>query len=91
MPLDGTEEEIFNRLHEDYRRNIRKADKEITITNEPEMLQQLWGYQKATLDKKDVRMHFTQQQMQSVFDACLHWHCTALWVARKNGEKVAIL
>lgn len=91
MPLDGTEEEIFNRLHEDYRRNIRKADKEITITNEPEMLQQLWGYQKATLDKKDVRMHFTQQQLQAVFDACLHWHCTALWVARKQGEVVAIL
>src|SRR5690606_4271975 len=91
MPLDGPVDDIFNRLHEDYRRNIRKAEKEITISNEPEMLQQLWGYQKATLDKKDVRMHFTQLQIQTIFDACIQHDSAALWVARKDGELQAIL
>jgi len=91
MPLSDKIEDIFSRLHEDYRRNVRKAEKEITIANEPEMLQQLWGYQKATLDKKDVRMHFTQPQLQAVFDACNEHGCTALWVARKEGEAEAIL
>lgn len=91
MPLDGTIEETFTRLHEDYRRNVRKAEKDITITNEPEMLHQLWAYQKATLDKKDVRMHFTQLQLQKVHDACVANDCTAMWTARKNGEVQAIL
>lgn len=91
MPLHEPVEDIFNRLHEDYRRNVRKAEKEITITNEPEMLQQLWGYQKATLDKKDVRMHFTQLQIQTIFDACIQHDSAALWVARKDGEVQAIL
>lgn len=91
MLLDGTIEEIFNRLHEDYRRNVRKAEKDITITNEPEMLHQLWAYQKATLDKKDVRMHFTQLQLQKIYDACVANDCTALWVARKDDEVQAIV
>jgi len=91
MPLHETVDEIFSRLHEDYRRNIRKAEQELTIANEPEMLQQLWGFQKATLDKKDVRMHFTQLQMQAIFDACVQHDSAALWVARKGDEVQAIL
>lgn len=91
MPLHESKDELFNRLHETYRRNIRKAEKELAITNEPEMLHQLWAYQKATLDKKSVRMHFTQMQLQKIYDACAAHDCTALWVARKNGEVQAIV
>lgn len=91
MPLHEAVDDIFSRLNEDYRRNVRKADKELTISNEPEMLHQLWAYQKATLDKKDVRMHFTQLQLQTIFDACTEHNCTALWVARKNNEIQAIV
>jgi hypothetical protein len=91
MPLDDAEENIFSRLHEDYRRNIRKAEAELTIADEPEMLSQLWEYQKATLDKKDVRMHFEMQQLQQLHDACRRHDCTRLWVARKNGAVQAIL
>lgn len=91
MPLHESVEDIFKRMHETYRRNIRKAQKELTITNEPEMLHQLWAYQKATLDKKSVRMHFTQLQLQKIFDACRDHDCTALWVARKDKEVQAIV
>lgn len=91
MPLNEGVDDIFNRLHETYRRNIRKAEKELTITNEPEMLHQLWAYQKATLDKKNVRMHFTQLQLQKLFDACRDHDSTALWVARKEDEIQAIV
>lgn len=91
MPLQDPIEDIFSRLHEDYRRNVRKADKELTITNEPEMLFQLWGYQKATLDRKQVRTLFTQQQMQTIFDACIQHDSAALWVARKEGEIQAMM
>jgi lipid II:glycine glycyltransferase (peptidoglycan interpeptide bridge formation enzyme) len=91
MPLDEPVEHIFNCLHEDYRRNVRKAEKELTITNEPEMLHQLWGYQKATLDRKNVRTLFTQQQMQKIFDACIKHNSAALWVAKKGDEMQAIV
>lgn len=91
MPLHEPMEDIFSRLHEDYRRNVRKADKELTITNEPEMLHQLWGYQKSTLDRKQVRTLFTQQQMQTIFEACISHDSAALWVARRDDEIQAIM
>jgi len=78
MPLQQEDErEIFSRLHEDYRRNIRKGEAELTITNEPALLTELWKYQKATLDQKNVAMHFNQQQIRKLFDACLVHNCTA--------------
>ncbi len=91
MPLLEEETALFSRLHEDYRRNIRKAEVELTITNEPALLPELWQYQKATLDRKDVHMHFSQPQMQKVFDACLENNSAALWVAKKDGIVQAIL
>lgn len=91
MPLHEEVEDVFNRLHEDYRRNVRRADKELTITNEPEMLQQLWGYQKATLDRKQVRTLFTQTQIQGMLNACLEHDSAAVWVARRNDEIQAIV
>ena len=91
MPLQETEEVIFARLHEDYRRNLRKAEAEISIEHQPDMLAKLWEYQKATLDKKDVNMHFSRQQIQALFDACMQRDCTRLWVARKDGVVQAIL
>ena len=91
MPLHEEVDDIFNRLHEDYRRNVRRADKELTITNEPEMLHQLWGYQKATLDKKQVRTLFTQPQIQAMLNACLEHDSAAVWVARRDDEIQAIV
>ncbi len=91
LPLAEEEATIFSRLHEDYRRNIRKADAEMQITNEPAQLPQLYEYQKATLDKKDVGMHFTMQQLQTIFDACQAHDSTALWVAKKEDKVQAIL
>lgn len=91
MPLQGEVEDVFSNLHEDYRRNVRKAEKELIITNEPEMLHQLWGYQKATLDRKQVRTIFTQQQMQHIFDACINHESAALWVARRGDDIQAIV
>ncbi len=91
MPLQEDEDALFARLHEDYRRNLRKANTEISIEHEPEMLPRLWEFQKATLDRKDVGMHFSMQQIQALFDACMQRDCTRLWVARKEGVVQAML
>ncbi len=91
IPLAEDEAGIFSRLHEDYRRNIRKADTEINIVNDASQLKELHNYQRATLDKKDVGMHFSMSQLQKIFDACLAHDNTALWVARKEDKIQAIL
>jgi len=89
MSLQDEEEEIFLRLNEDYRRNIRKAA--LTIDNEPAMLLQLHSYLGATLGRKGTKMHHSLQLMQKLFDECCRHHACALWVARKAGEVQAIL
>jgi lipid II:glycine glycyltransferase (peptidoglycan interpeptide bridge formation enzyme) len=91
MPLEAEEANIFLKLNEDYRRNIRKAEADIAIANEPEMLPVLRQYLEATLDRKDVKMHYSAALMQQLFNACNQNGACALWVARKAGEVQAIL
>ena len=82
---------VFGRLNEDYRRNIRKADAELKVTEEPQMLAKLYEYQKATLNSKDLQVYHSLEQMQAVFDACKAHDSTALWVAKKDNAVQAIV
>lgn len=87
---EGTDA-TFGRLNEDYRRNIRKAEHELTISDEPNLLYQLYEFQKATLGKKDVLVYYSLPQMQQLFDACKANGNTALWVAKKGDIVQAIV
>lgn len=91
MPLTDTIENIFSRLNEDHRRKVRKAEKELTISEEPELLEELWHYQQATLQRKDVAMHFSLAKLKELYTACKEHDNTALWVARKEGAIQAII
>lgn len=91
MPLSEPIENIFSRLNEDHRRKVRKAEKELTINDEPELLKDLWLYQQATLQRKDVAMHFSLAKLEELYTACKKHDCTALWVARKEGVVQAIV
>lgn len=91
MPLEERIDKIFSRLNEDYRRNIRKAEAELVIENEPALLKDLWTYQKSTLSRKGVRMHFSFEQLEKFHNACKEHESTALWVARKDDVVQAIL
>lgn len=91
MHLDGSVDDIFNRLHEDHRRKVRKAEKSLEIKNEPDMLEPLWNYQNATLQQKDVAMHFSLSQLKKLYKVCEEHACTALWVAKKDGNVQAIV
>lgn len=91
MDLEEGTDAVFARLNEDYRRNIRKAETELTISDEPQCLSQLYGFLKATLNNKDVQLYYTEAQMQQLFDACKGNDSTALWVARKGDAVQAIV
>lgn len=85
------EEALFLRLHEDYRRNIRKAAQEIEIANEPAELETLYQFQKATLTRKGHSIHYSFPYMSRLFDTAAAKGQTALWTARKDGHIQAIL
>ncbi len=91
VDLDEGEETVFANFNEDHRRNIRKAEKELAITDEPQLLKQLYEFQKATLSSKKVGVFYSFKQMQSLFNACAKRNCTALWVAKKEKEVQAII
>ena len=78
-------------MHEDSRRNITKAEKEISIADEPQAITELYNFQKATLDRKEVMIPYSLEEIQSLYKACKLRGCTALWVARKEEEIQAIL
>lgn len=88
---DASEETVFNRLHEDFRRNIRKSAAELVISDEPELLERLYGFQSATLDRKALRMYYSFGYMQRLFSAARERGQCALWVARREGEVQAAL
>jgi hypothetical protein len=91
LPLKNDIDTILSTLHEDYRRSIKKADTEMTITDEPDAIPLLYEFQKATLDRKETKMSFSLELMEKLHTECRKRHATALWVARKNGEVQAIL
>lgn len=70
---------------------MRKAQKELTIADEPELLEELWSYQKSTLEGKDVAMHFSVGQLKRLHAACAERGQTSLWAARKEGKVQAIV
>jgi hypothetical protein len=89
--LGGEEQEVFGRLKESIRRNIKIAAKEITIVNDAAYLPQLYAYQKSTLSRKQAAQPYTLQHTQRIMDACIANHAGALWVARKGSEVCAIV
>ncbi len=91
MPLQEEEANIFSRLNEDYRRNIRKAEKDIQVTEEPENMHILASYLKSTLRRKEVNMHYSTQLMQQLFDVCRAHNAGTLWTARRGTEIQAVL
>lgn len=91
IDLSAGEETVFSNLNEDHRRNIRKAEKEMIITADASAIVQLYEFQKATLDSKQVGMFYSLRQMQSLLKACEQRQATALWVAKKENEVQAIV
>lgn len=69
LKLEEDETEIFHHFREPLRRNIRSAEKEIRIAEEPEALSDLYEFQKYTLDEKRVLQAYSFEQMKRLYDA----------------------
>lgn len=89
--LSQPDESIFQNFKESLRRNLRAAEKEITITAEPELVNLLFRFQQSTLQKKRVSQPYDEAQMQRLMDACIENGCGTLWVARREETVQAIV
>jgi hypothetical protein len=89
--LRQSEETIFHGFKESLRRNLRAAEKEITISEEPQLLNLLYKFQQATLQRKRVAQPYDESHMQRLMDACLEHGCGTLWVARRDDTVQAII
>jgi Acetyltransferase (GNAT) domain len=91
IDLQKEESLLFSDMKESLRRNIRAAEKEITITDASEHLADLYRFQKHTLDNKNASQPYTLADMQQVMDASRQHNSCALWVAKKEGNVQAIV
>jgi hypothetical protein len=88
--LEESEEEIFYHFREPLRRNLRSAEGKIRIAEEPEALEQLYTFQKSTLDEKRVVQSYSLEQMKRLLDACLHHGSGTLLSARSEEGLEAV-
>lgn len=88
---DCDENTVLSNFRDGLRRNIRTAEGELTITEEPENLPLLFEYQQKALHQKRVQQNHTLEQMHVLMTACLHNKSGTLYVARKDNVVEAIL
>ena len=91
LSLAGNEESIFSGFKEPLRRNLRAAEKEIRIVEDPTQLHALFNFQKATLEEKRVRQAYTEEDMQRLMNACIENESGTLYLAYENGQLQAAI
>ncbi len=92
LRLDQGEEMLLGNMKDTSRRNIRMAEREVTITDDPRHLRELYEFQKATLDRKGRAVHYSLGDLQRIMDAALANNAAALSVARSpDGAIQAIV
>jgi len=91
LELKEDESTLLANMKGNTRRNIKMAEKEVTISNAPEHLRDLYKFQKHTLSKKGGTIPYTLKYMQKIMDACMDHKSGALWVARSNDKVQAIV
>ena len=92
LELNEDEETLLQNMKDATRRNIRIAEGEVTVSNSPANLKDLYNFQKNTLEKKGGKVSFSYNYMERIMEACVANDATALWTAKDaKGEIQAIV
>jgi lipid II:glycine glycyltransferase (peptidoglycan interpeptide bridge formation enzyme) len=91
LELKDAEETLFANMKEATRRNIRQAEKEVTITASAEHLKELYEFQTHTLTKKGKALNYTLDDLKKIMTACTAHNAGALWVAKTGTDIQAIV
>ncbi len=85
VDLGVDEATLLANMKETTRRNIKQAEKECVITNEPACINELFEFHKHTLGRKEKGIAHSLADLQQLLQACIANNAGALWVARQNG------
>src|ERR1043165_6557898 len=66
LELNEDEQTLLTNMKEAVRRNIRTAEAEVTITNSPEHLKDLFHFQQNTLSRKGKSLHYSLKDLQRI-------------------------
>jgi len=91
LELTDNEETLLSNMKETMRRNIRLAETEITISNDPTHLKELFKFHKHTLQKKKKNVPYSLKDLQKIMNACIANDSAALWVAKDGKKTLAIV
>lgn len=87
IDLQQDETMLLGNMKDSLRKNIRQAQKEMTISAEPSALPALYSFYSAMLARKKKAPYMSQAAMQQLLDACTANDCGTLWVA-KTGDTI---
>lgn len=90
LDLTPTEEEIFQNFREPLKPNIKRAQTELTITESPELIKELFEFHRYTLEEKRVANHATLERMERLMKACLEHNSGTIYAAR-TGDVIDAL
>ena len=82
LELTENEDALLKNMKDTTRRNIRIAESEVTVSNSPSHLKDLYKFQKETLTKTGRTIPFSFKHMERIMTACLANDAAALWVAK---------
>lgn len=86
IPLADDETTLLTRIRESARKNIRQAEKEITITEDKDGAGQLFAWMSHTLSGKGKKPAFAEPLLRKILNGCITHEAGTLWVAR-NGTR----
>lgn len=88
LELNEDEDTLLENMKDAVRRNIRIAESEVTVTNSPEHLKDLYKFQKKMLAKKGKSFKYSLKDLQKIMNAALKNESTALWVAKTPDKRI---
>lgn len=91
IDLQQPEDTIFGLFRENLRRNVRSAEKELRITDDPACIETLYEFQKSTLSRKNKGLAHDLPLLSRLFEACYSRGCARLWVARRGDRVQAVV
>jgi hypothetical protein len=90
LSLEEDEQTLFQNFKEQLRRNIKHAEKDISITQDPTCLPELYEFQRSALFQKRVAQPHTLADMEKLLKPCMDNNAGVLWVARQHGVVQAL-
>ena len=91
LDLNNTEETLLANMKENTRRNLRALASDISISNAPDLLGELFRFHHHTLASKKKTLPYSLPDLQRIMDAALANNACALWVAKSGVATEAMV